>query len=130
MEQPPIVQQVADAILASMKAQDPLAYIEAGDDRVHAIDGDFDMAVISKAAIAAVKANLQPRITHDEEGVIAMLDGEKRAARIVPGGNRGGTAGGTRRFGLSRLRAKPQTSADGDPYGTRTRVFRRERATS
>lgn len=31
----------------------------------------------ARAALAAVKANLGPRIGHDEEGVLAMLEGGK-----------------------------------------------------
>lgn len=71
-----IVEQVADAIEAGLRASDDGAYIKKYEG-LTLVDGRFDLNAVATAVLAAVRANLAPRIDHDEEGVLAMLDGRK-----------------------------------------------------
>lgn len=65
----PIVEQVARALCT--KAGHP--------ENIRFAGGAMWQSFIpeAEAALAAVRANLAPRITHDEEGIMEMLAGEK-----------------------------------------------------
>lgn len=71
-----MVEKVADRIIASLvvQANDEGGYLNMMNDGIARIDGDFSTDALARAAIEAMRDEIEARLKHDEEGVIDWID--------------------------------------------------------